>query len=271
MRFLLVLLLGLLSNALCLFGVYVLNRHEMNIMGWFIEYVIPLGAGLVGVGAASGFCLGSWLTGQRLDGRLLALVMIVLAAGYFSAEYVEFRVAYPYGVLDDSGHLLGFWSYMDFMTRAIHFGNHRGLGLWGYGVRAVELSGFVCGGVFGTLWLLDRVPYCAACSRYQRTAPIALLDAGAQEQLAMIVAKRHDGRQLHDEIEAQCPASSLEDTACLPERASLLLIHCPMCGEGKLSIDLVAGPPEQRKGENIGMYSLDSTVVTDLLRLRSQG
>lgn len=271
MRFILVLLLGLLSSALCLLGVYAINRQGLNIMGWFVEYVVPLGAGLVGIGAASGFCLGSWLTGQRLDGRLLALVIVVLATGYFTAEYIEFRVAYPAGVVDDSGHLLEFWSYLDLLTRSIHFGNRNGLGLWGYGVRAVELGGFVGGGAFGTLLLLDRVPYCAACSRYQRTTSVALLDAEAKEPLAAIVAATHDGRRLHEEISAGCPASELRHTERLPERVSLLLIHCPKCGGGMLNIDLVAGNPDQRTGETVASHPLESTVVTDFLRLRSQG
>jgi hypothetical protein len=267
MRFVPVILLGLLSAAVSLLAVYALNRAGMNIMGWYAS-LIPVGAGLIGLGASSGFGLGSWWSGQRLDGRLLVLVILMLTSAYFVAEYVEWQVLYPEGVVDADGRFMGFWSYFDHMSRAIHFGRKPELGPLGYGVRALEVAGFVGGGVFGTLMLLNR-PHCVACSRYQRVTPVALLPGDAQAPLDAITAAIQDGYRLNEALLSKAPLSMLKETERLDERMSLLLVHCPMCTAGELRVDLVAGEPAQRIGQRVTAYPLGATVVSDFLRARS--
>jgi len=148
------------------------------------------------------------------------LVILMLTSAYFVAEYVEWQALYPEGVVDEAGRFMGFWSYFDHMTRAIHFGKNAGLGLLGYGPRALEVAGFVGGGVFGTLMLLNR-PHCVTCSRYQRVTPIALLPADAQASRDAITSALHDGRRLNAEVRTQAPPSALEATERLDERMSL--------------------------------------------------
>jgi hypothetical protein len=51
-----------------LVGVYLLatNTKDFNIMGWYANYVLPIGALLVGLVASSGYGIASWITGQKI-------------------------------------------------------------------------------------------------------------------------------------------------------------------------------------------------------------
>ena len=52
-----VLLCGLATTALALFGVYLLDAKtdDFHIMGWYANYILPVGAVIVGVAASSGY------------------------------------------------------------------------------------------------------------------------------------------------------------------------------------------------------------------------
>src|SRR5438477_13077316 len=68
------------------------------------------------------------------------------------------------------------------MTRSFRFESHgtpgEPLGVWGYGVRALALLGFVGGGLAGPI-LLKAKPYCEACRSYKRTTEVARIPAAA--------------------------------------------------------------------------------------------
>src|SRR5438445_9530105 len=73
----LVLFYGLASTALALFGVYLLDRTttDFHIMGWYANYVLPIGALIVGIVASSGYGLASWFSGIKITRGLLWLVL----------------------------------------------------------------------------------------------------------------------------------------------------------------------------------------------------
>jgi len=107
---------GLITTTLALLGVYLLNRHaDANVMGWYANYVIPVGAILVGLAAASGYGLASWFAGVKITKMLLWTIVLVQIAAYFAAQYIEYTVLKP--VYRD-GTPLGFWEYFDAATRA---------------------------------------------------------------------------------------------------------------------------------------------------------
>src|SRR5262245_22630652 len=84
---------GLITSALALAGVYWLNKNtdDFNIMGWYADYIIPVGAVIVGFAAGSGYGLASWYTGVRISRWLLVTVLLLQAVSYVAAEYVEYR------------------------------------------------------------------------------------------------------------------------------------------------------------------------------------
>src|SRR6185295_12313485 len=89
----LVIICGLASTAATLLGVYLLNvfTDDFNIMGWYANYVLPVGAIMVGVAASSGYGLASWLTGIKITKSLLWIVLALQVAAYFVAQFIEFQ------------------------------------------------------------------------------------------------------------------------------------------------------------------------------------
>src|SRR5882724_1379964 len=88
----LVLFYGLASTALALFGVYLLDRTttDFHIMGWYANYVLPIGAFIVGIVASSGYGLASWFSGIKITRGLLWLVLGLQLIVYFGVQYIEF-------------------------------------------------------------------------------------------------------------------------------------------------------------------------------------
>src|SRR5438045_3862552 len=81
----LVLICGLITTALALLGIYLLDRNTdgVHIMGWYANYVIPAGALLVGIAASSGYGVGSWFSGIRITRSLLWTMCVLQVIAYF--------------------------------------------------------------------------------------------------------------------------------------------------------------------------------------------
>jgi hypothetical protein len=173
---------GLATTALVLFGVHVLNQvtDDFQIMGFYVEYVIPLGALIVGLLAATGYGAASWLAGVRMSKWLIWAVVLLQVGAYFAAQYIEFR---SLGLVYENGEPVGFFEYFDHVTRQFAWVEDgkagEPFGVWGYAMRALEIGGFAFGGLIVPLVLLGR-PYCEACSAYYRQKRLALLPAGVE-------------------------------------------------------------------------------------------
>ena len=88
----LVLISGLATTALALVGVYVLDaKTDFHIMGWYANYILPIGAVLVGVAASSGYGLASWFSGIKITRSLLWIVLALQLAAYFATQYIGFK------------------------------------------------------------------------------------------------------------------------------------------------------------------------------------
>ena len=294
----LLLLAGAITTALSLTCVYLAGQAGHNIMGWYGNYIIPVGALLVGLGSSSGFGMSSWHTGTRIGGGVLAAVMGTLIVAYFAAQYLEFRQLYPEGVFLEDGTPLGFGGYFDLTTRAFQWapdreGDAEGspFGVYGYLMRALEILGFVLGGIAVPL-VLRHKPYCESCGRYKRTRKVGLLAAGVRpkkvskrkplevasyEQSAiaareqgyqnldslMAAAARGDRAALLDELatHASSPARKVNK---LTNRISVELIHCPVCLDGSLHATSLSGSGNQTQRAPIGDVAIDSSVVASL-------
>src|SRR6185503_10851514 len=105
------LLAGIATSALALFSIYVINTKypDVNVMGWYVNFVIPAGALLVGIVAGAGYGFGSWLSGTRITRGMFAGIMVLQLVVYVGAQYVEFKT------LDlryeDSGEPVPFTTY----------------------------------------------------------------------------------------------------------------------------------------------------------------
>ncbi|MHB1846460.1 MAG: hypothetical protein ACYCWW_16685 [Deltaproteobacteria bacterium] len=289
-----ILMAGAATTALALLGVYLLEQVGWSVMSWHDAYVLPTGAFLVGLAASSGYGVASWLTGTKIRGRLLFLVIVLLGGGYFLAKYVEFRSLFPMGAHLHDGTPIGSWRYFDVATRAFSFEDETThqpgtpLGLLGYGVRALEIVGFVGGGLL-TPWSLRHKPYCEACQRYKRSRVIAWIAASipvkriskrdveeltayqanvaaaakrGEDALSAIfrAARTGDGAEVPGLLAAQ----GGKEVARLPARISVTLIHCQRCLAGELTGMLVVREGRGTRRKPIGAQPLPAGLVGQL-------
>jgi hypothetical protein len=269
-----VVLAGSLTTLLALGGVFAAAHHGENIMGWYANYVIPAGAIFVGLVAASGYGLAAWWTGLKMSRRLIWSVVAELAVAYFIAHYEEYRRFYDY----DSP--ASFFQWFDETTRNFAWQSHGGergepLGVLGYGLRALEIVGFVGGGALVPIGLRTK-PYCDPCRTYKRTRRLALMRAGVASRLLGAVGEADAARAYQgalDGIAAIFAAAEKGDRALLEQHvathaigkraaarltayAMVSLVRCPRCSDGGLVSSLVTG-----RGRNVQVQKLSSVAL----------
>lgn len=253
-----VLVAGGASTLAALAALWFLQQNGFDPMGFYVDFVLPVGAVVVGLVASSGFALASYRLGTRVTGGLLVAVVAMLAGAYFAALYLEFHMLYPGGAHLKDGTPVGFWSYFDLVTRSIAFEDHGkagpALGLLGYGVRALEVAGFAGGGALTPL-LLRRAPYCEACNLYMRTRKLASFPTDLQAKLmgdktpqrqeerralleqaqkgmdALFAAAGQGGAALRT---AAAPHAPKRVAIKPPSWVELSLVHCRACHDGRL-------------------------------------
>jgi hypothetical protein len=298
----LVLLAGIVTTGLALLVVYAVDLAGTNIMGWHADYVLPVGALLVGVVASSGYGLAAWRLHCKVTGRLLWWVLALTTAAYFGAQFIEYRL-----IVKQLGepNPIGFWSYFDLTTRSFRWeeagrvGSE--LGALGYGLRALELAGFLAGGIVGPV-LLRRRPYCDRCRRYKDHPLVAVLPAGVPPEKVKSERKAKKDGWYEREADAQAtaragleaiftaarngsfeltaqsivehgPLASRKAAEALSGFLSVLLVHCPRCSEGALVAELTVRRPSNRHNRtvvrNLGEVLLSKTTVEQFLHRKS--
>jgi hypothetical protein len=264
---------------------------DFTLMGFYLEYVIPLGAILVGLVAGSGYGIASWVTGCKISRGLLLSVIVLQVAVYFLAQYVEFtmlRVAL-------GGELkVSFWQYFDFMTRSFCWEENgqpgEPFGAWGYGMRALEIGGFALGGIVAPA-ILFAVPYCDKCQVYMRSKELGLLPAGVvpkkikkketeaqqayEQEIGEALQRGHDlVKQMTEMIssgQADAFAGVLGEHAPnkkqignLTSRITVKLHYCRRCGSGNVIFQLASGQGENIAISEIGKCEADSAFLQNL-------
>ena len=149
--YLLVLISGLATTALTLVGVYVLDANtDFHIMGWYANYILPIGAVIVGVAASSGYGLASWFSGIKITRSLLWIVLVLQLAAYFATQYIGFKSLHL--VHRKNGTPVGFVEYFDATARSFAWKQDNGsAGAPGVGLRFSRTGNhWVC------RWRLDR-------------------------------------------------------------------------------------------------------------------
>ncbi len=286
--YLLVLISGLATTALALVGVYVLDaKTDFHIMGWYANYILPVGAILVGVVASSGYGLASWFSGIKINRSLLWMVLVLQLAAYFAAQYIEFKGRHLIHLRD--GTTVGFIEYFDAMARSFAWKQDNGspgtpLGVWGYAFRGLEILGFAAGGLIVPL-VLRKKPYCQACQRYMRTRQLGLAPASVPAKkvkksdaagLAAYEAEQQQafdcGKQTIESLQQHAAGAKTADfqkmlaelkpgrkqTAKLSKRFSLQLVHCNRCYAGQFVVKQLLGQGKQLKQTDFSSTELHS-------------
>lgn len=285
--YLLVLISGLATTALALLGVYVLDTkaEDFHIMGLYANYVLPIGAIIVGVVASSGYGLASWFSGIKITRLLLWLILVLQLAAYFAAQYIEFNSRHL--VYHKTGKPVGFIEYFDATARSFAWKQSDGsmgqpLGIWGYAFRGLEIVGFAAGGLIVPL-VLRKKPYCQVCQRYMRTRQLGLVPASVPVKkvkksdvagLAAYQAEQQQaldrGKQTVETLQQHAAGAKPADfqkiltelgpgkkqAARLPGRFSLQLVHCSRCYAGQFVVKLLLGQGKQLKQTDVSSTEL---------------
>ncbi len=267
---------GLATTALALYGVYYLSHHaEFNPMGFYVKFIIPLGAIGVGLIAGLGYGIASAWTGAKIGRGLLLTVCALLITAYFAAQYIEYReLVSQYEGLEEQ---LSFVRYFHLATIEMTF-TRRGeegdaLGYVGYFFRLLEIGGFVGGGLIAPLVMKSK-PYCDGCQRYQTTKDLGVLPvtpaagddpAKTPEVAADEAAARYERLRAFAEVgdaiafrgELAPFAGDQKAIGKHPTRTRLRLIYCKGCSTGKLEGAVLTG-----KGENVRVDLLPGATVS---------
>lgn len=292
-----VILSGLVTTVLALLGVYVLDVtvEDFHIMGWHADYVLPVGAVIVGVVASSGYGLASWLSGVKITKALLWIVLGLQFAAYFGAQYIEFKNLH---LVHRANHSpVGFLEYYDTVARSFAWKQDNGgvgsaLGAWGYFFCGLEVIGFAAGGLI-VPGLLRKAPYCADCQRYMKTKQLAYIpasvpakkvkksDVAGQAAYAAEQQKAFDdGKQTVDAIQQLAAANSMGDfqrkieelkagkkqVTRLPRRLVLQLIHCKSCHGGNLVVRLLTGQGKHIQRVEVSRSNQNSEFVRSIVQ-----
>jgi len=269
--YMIVLASGLATTALTLLLVYWLDDNaHFNLMGFYLDYILPAGAILVGILAGSGYGLASWLTGVKIPRTMIWTVLALQCIAYFSAQYIVF--AHLHLVNPYTNQPVGFLQYFDWAARNFSFKKHNGepgepFGTWGYAYRFLELAGFAFAGVLIPA-LVMVIPYCDPCGRYMRRTALATLpgsirakqpnrkdaqavaayeeekeqaDASAKQAIAVLGEMAASGQTgaLSQALAALGPGSKA--AAKLPSRYVMSLYLCPACPAGRLKVVPMTG------------------------------
>ncbi|HEV2292559.1 MAG TPA: hypothetical protein VGR35_01810 [Tepidisphaeraceae bacterium] len=270
---------GLITTAIALGIVYWLShKAEVNPMGFYVKFILPLGAVTVGAVAGLGYGLASSWTGAKIGRGLLLTVCALLVGAYFVAQYIEFRELDL--VYEDTGERVAFIDYYHFATVTMSFTSTRSgsapgepLGAWGYAFRLLEIGGFVLGGLIAPLVMKSK-PYCDACQRYQTTKELGLVpvtpvhaqdetkspdavadEAAARYERLRAFAEAGDADSFRAEIEPF--ANDQKAIGKMPTRTRLRLIYCKGCATGRLEGAILSG-----KGESVSVDLLPGANVS---------
>jgi hypothetical protein len=269
----LVLFAGAVTTVLTLAGVYQLELHGIAVMGWYANYILPAGAICAGLLAGSGAGIACWKSGTRVTKTTLFATGALMACAWGAARYLEYKVAVAQ-LGDDPPSFLVFF---DYYARSITFEEHgkvgSPVGFLGYGVRLLELAGFVAGGLAGPGVARAR-RYCDECSRYMRSKRVSTLAiAGKPTLFGIGKMPAHEEEALATEgqrwLERVITAAAGSDAAALDYalgehpygteakralaaagRVEVAVARCPGCGRGELIISHFAGTT--RKAKRVG-------------------
>ncbi len=286
---------GLCTTMISLALVYLLEKYaDTNVMGWYVDYCLPMGAVLVGLVATSGYGLAAWRSGLKIRRGLLVTIMVLQVGAYFAAKYTEFFVQGPL-VNNITGMPINFLEYFHTTTVNMAWKDDAGklsepLGGMGYLLRAGEVIGFVIGTLVSPL-VLSKKPYCDLCEQYMKEMSLVLLP-GSTTKAGHLFGKKAIAMTneqvmeagMTDVVELVSLATAGDASGFAAKRAALAplraqakklsrqinvqLVSCARCASGRLEIKQV-----ETTGRHSAITKLGESPVSQqfVRELRDQG
>jgi hypothetical protein len=220
-----ILMAGVLSSAACLGLVYLLNKTGFELMQFYLWYIVPAGAIVVGLASGSGYAIGSKLANVRVSKAFLLTILVLALATYVGAQYLTYLQVPKEN--DLSTNDVSFVKYFQIISENMTYkeleagAKGTDLGKLGYGLQALALLGFTFGAIIPVL-ILRQFSYCPTCQMYMRHA--GSFYAGSTTQVAELKRRKRKERgaiiaeaigevsQLKDKVMEYLAAAPLDET-----------------------------------------------------------
>lgn len=144
-----------------------------NLFTFSIFVIVPVGAGLCGFAAASGYFFAAKFLHQKSTKWLLLQMVIIAAFTQGLIYWLEYQTLTIEGVrIADA---VSFTKYLDISLTSVHMKMGRAqidtgeVGSFGYWLAVFDFVGFLIGGAFVYIVLKDE-PTCEGCNKYLRSA-----------------------------------------------------------------------------------------------------
>jgi hypothetical protein len=161
---------GVGTSGLMLWLVHYLNESlQFNVMGWYINGILPAGAMAVGVASGTGYAIASRLLHAKISRAFLVGMIFTAMLDYSAAQYLTYtnfieKLHVPADVYTFVDYIRDTCEKMAFNDR--HTGKAgEPLGAFGYVFKLLELAGYAAGAIYPT-FMVFGMPYCKNCQQY---------------------------------------------------------------------------------------------------------
>lgn len=173
---------GLASAVVALLLVYLLGKADINAMGFYVNYIIPAGAILVGLVAGCGYGIAARVKQYKVTRNFLISIFLLQVGVYFAAQYITYRQ-----LVGDDPAAPSFVEYYQWSVESTGWAPDKpgqevkSFGKWGWGIELLAILGFA-GGSLIVLAVMGGLPYCGACGRYMSGKKTVQMPAAAPQR-----------------------------------------------------------------------------------------
>lgn len=237
MKTLCVTLAGLATSLLTAVILYLLERYaNFAVYSFMLWFIVPIGAVGAGFVASIGYYAGARILHYRPDRLLLLNIIIVSILSFVGLNYllyatmtvdgksVQDYISFPQYLHITISHMTMSSSH-SYDTKKLE------LGMWGYGITAIQILGFAFGGLI-VHGMLTSIPYCDRCERYLKTVGSQFRYSEESEEFRekmKEIAQMIEGGQLSGAISAQRAIGSERLAPNHLLRSNLKLETCEQC------------------------------------------
>jgi hypothetical protein len=220
---------GVATSVLALWGVHLLLEEDVNVMGWYLYFVIPVGALLVGIASGLGYGLGSRYLNVKLSHAFAFGMIATGLVDYVAAQYLTYQ--YVLETNHVAAESYSFVQYIRDMCEGMAFSARNSgdpstpLGVLGYLFKFLEMVGYALGTMIPSGVVLGMT-YCKKCQFYLKPHLTAHLHSPEQWKNLKKLDKPQRLAALQQSIQdviarAQAVADEILDTPLTPTVATL--------------------------------------------------
>jgi hypothetical protein len=167
-------LAGLGTSAFALWIVHLLNDSGTNVMGWYVNGILPAGALLVGLLSGVGYAVASRVLNVKLSRAFVFGMITTAIVDYAAAQYLTWQHLMEKFHADPAQYTFIDW-FRDSCEQMAFTSSRSGsdepgsaLGVWGYFFKFLELAGYALGAMLPSLGVFG-MPYCKGCQYYLKS------------------------------------------------------------------------------------------------------